>query len=248
MKAHWRAGLLWLVVLGGAVGMFLHAPIPQDPAYHRFVDARAFFGLPNALNVLSNVPFLIVGFLGFRVLLRRGEALGELWERRLFWLMFAGITLTAFGSGYYHLAPDDSRLVWDRLPMTLVFMPLFAAILGERIAPVFGRVVLWPLLVTGVASVFVWRATDDLRLYALVQFIPLVLLPLLLLLYPAKYTQQKYLWWMIGCYVAAKLLEIFDAQVWGLGHLVSGHTVKHLAAGVAIYQVVRLLERRERVG
>ena len=36
-------------------------PIPQDLAYHNFADTRALFGLPNAYDVLSNIPFLLVG-------------------------------------------------------------------------------------------------------------------------------------------------------------------------------------------
>ena len=230
----------------GVIAVFAHGPIPQDPAYHRFVDTRALFGIPNALNVLSNLPFLAVGLLGFRALIRRGAAVGDPWERRAFFVLFAGITLTAFGSAYYHWAPDDARLVWDRLPMTVVFGPLFALVLGERLGAAWGRL-LWPLVVLGVVSVMVWRLTDDLRLYALVQFVPLALLPLLLLLYPPKYSHQGELWAMIAWYVGAKLLELLDVQIWSLGQLVSGHTLKHLAAGAAVFHVVRWVERRDRL-
>ena len=32
-------------------------PVPQDPAYHQFADARPWLGIPNFQNVASNLPW-----------------------------------------------------------------------------------------------------------------------------------------------------------------------------------------------
>src|SRR5262249_21220123 len=188
-------GLLGLAIVGLGSVFFL-PPIPQDPTYHVFADDRTMLGVPNFLNVASNLPFLVVGVFGLRLLLRR-EAVGPqgpILERAERWpllVLFAGVLLTAFGSAYYHLAPDNHRLVWDRLPMTLAFMGLFASMIGERVGVRAGMWLLWPLLWLGFASVFNWqmgeqRQAGDLRLYGFVQFYPLVTIPLMMYLLPAR--------------------------------------------------------------
>ena len=113
----------WL--LGGLAGVVLAAcfaflpPVVQSEAYHRFADRRAFLGVPNFLDVVSNLPFLLVGLLGLRTL-RRGDhpstAFGDRWERGAFALLFAGVALVALGSGYYHAHPTSPRLFWIGCP------------------------------------------------------------------------------------------------------------------------------------
>jgi hypothetical protein len=50
----------------------------------------------------------------------------------------------------------------------------------------------------------------------------------------------------VGFYVLAKILETGDRQIFALtGHTVSGHTLKHLAAAMAGYWMLRMLRRRE---
>lgn len=155
---------VWLLVGLGLVALIVVAflpPIPQDPAYHNFADRRRFLGIPNALNVLSNAPFVLVGALGWTLLLRQGRprADGPLtapWERAAFLILFAGVGLTGFGSAYYHLAPGNVTLFWDRLPMTIVFMSLFALIIGERISLTAGQRLLPVLLLVGAGSVVYW--------------------------------------------------------------------------------------------
>src|SRR5262249_20009461 len=105
--------------------------LAQPLGYHRFADTRAFFGVPNALGVLSTAPFAIVGIASLFVVFRVHTFVNPV-ERWSYVVLFAGVTLTAFGSAYYHLAPDNDRLVWDRLPMAVGFMGLLAAIVAER--------------------------------------------------------------------------------------------------------------------
>jgi hypothetical protein len=140
-------------------------------------------------------------------------------------------------------------LFWDRLPIAVAFMGLFAAVLGERIGPLAGREMLVPLIVFGTASVIYWRVTDDLRPYAVAQFFPLLAIPLLLILFPARFTGAGALIAAIACYVAAKAFEEFDAAIYDvLGGVVSGHVLKHLAAAIGAWIVVRMLKHRWPVG
>jgi hypothetical protein len=153
------------------------------------------------------------------------------------------------GSAYYHAAPDNARLFWDRLPMTVAFMALFSAFIADRINQRIGVQWLLPILVVaGIASVFYWDWSEsvgrgDLRFYFLVQFYPIVALPVICWLFPkGRYTSGRYLAWLIAWYAVAKGLELFDVQVFALlGGTVSGHTLKHLASAVATLVVVRML-------
>jgi hypothetical protein len=253
-----RSPGLWLRLLcfaaftiAAAVLLFWHPPWPQNLAYHNFADQRTLLGVPNFWNVASNLPFLVVGTLGVLLVWRRDERARERFvisaERWPYFFFFLGIGLTAFGSSYYHLEPNNDRLVWDRLPMTLAFMGLFSAIIAERLDVRLGLALLGPLLVAGVASVWYWHATDDLRPYYFVQFYPGLAMPLLFLLFPPRYTGTGYLLLALACYVAAKFCEhpldhwIYErlAGIW------SGHTVKHLLAALATYWVYVAIQRRQ---
>lgn len=243
------------IVLGAAGAALVVAwcvpPVPQDPAYHRFADARPFLGVPNALNVLSNVPFLLAGGAGLWLVLGgAGRAAFVDGRERWPWaVFFAGLGLTGFGSAWYHLDPGNVRLVWDRLPMTVAFMGLFAAMIGERIGTRAGLALLGPLLVAGAGSVLWWYAGEqqgrgDLRAYGLVQFFPMLAIPLLAWLFPARYTHGGYWGLAVLIYAVAKALELADAHVLALGGVVSGHALKHLGAALAGGVFCRMLARR----
>jgi hypothetical protein len=249
----WGFLSLGIVGLGG---VFCLPPIPQVQSYHAFADARTLLGVPNFLNVASNLPFVVVGMLGLWLLLRH-DAIGpdgpvrEQAERWPLMVLFAGVFLTGFGSSYYHLAPDNDRLVWDRLPMTVAFMGFFASLLGERISMRAGTWLLWPLVWLGIASVVQWhlseqRGAGDLRLYGFVQFYPLVTIPLLLYLFPARYTRGGDVLVALGWYLLAKMLEVgvIDHGLFATGQLVSGHTLKHLAAAMGAYWLFRMVRFR----
>jgi len=169
-------------------------------------------------------------------------------ERWPYAMMFLGLILTAAGSAYYHLAPDNARLVWDRLPMTVVFMSLIAAMIAERVSVRAGLWLMPLLLVVGAASVLQWRASEvsghgDLRFYAAVQVYAILVLLAMLAVRP-KYTRNSDFAVVVGLYVLAKVLEETDRQVFSVGHAVSGHTLKHLAAAAASYWILRMLEKR----
>ncbi len=241
--------LLALTLLLALAAIF--APrVPQPLSYHQFADARTRFGIADFDNVASNVPFAIFGAWGLWFLARHSSAKTFLdsRERMPYITFFLGIFLTAFGSGYYHLMPDNTRLVWDRLPMTIAFMSLVSALIAERISVTAGLRILAPLIAIGILSVIYWRFTEqhgagDLRLYAAVQIYAILVL-LLVLLLPSRYTRSIDLVWAGAFYLLAKTLEAFDRPVYALGHVVSGHTLKHLAAGMAGYFVLHMLRHR----
>lgn len=217
----------FLIAAGVALivaGFFLFVPpIAQDETYHSFADNRTMLGIPNFWNVASNLPFAIVGILG-------------LWKLRgaLDRILFTGVLLTFFGSAYYHLAPSDPRLVWDRLPMTFVFMPLLACVVSRESNSRSSRRLLAFLVICGVASVVWWSITNDLRLYVLIQFGPLViLLPALWFVRGARYLAA-----VLALYALAKLSEFYDGAVFSYLP-VSGHTVKHVLAALATYFIFR---------
>jgi hypothetical protein len=226
-------------------------PVPQDLAYHRFADTRPLLGVPNGLDVLSNLAFLFAGAVGLRLVLSRGRMVFVDARERWPWaVFFTGLTLTALGSAWYHLAPDNARLVWDRLPMTVGFMGLFAAMLAERIGPRVGMILLGPLLAAGAGSVLWWHwgelaGRGDLRPYGLVQFFPMLAIPLLAWLYPPRYTHGGYWGVAVLCYALAKVFELADAQVLALSNLTSGHTLKHVMAALAGGMLGRMLALRQ---
>ena len=213
-------------------------PIHQDPAYHQFVDVRSWLGIPNAWNVLSNLPFVIVGLVALQWLAHQRVP-----HRKMWIVFFFGIILTGFGSAYYHWNPTNDTLVWDRLPMTISFMAFFSALVAERVSNRVGNWLFVPLLAIGISSVDYWHVTDDLRLYVLVQFGPLLLIPVILATRPAKYLRTCDVVIVLGWYVAAKVLEQADAWVYSWGGVVSGHALKHFAAAAAGAWVLRALVR-----
>ncbi len=250
-----RLLVLAVVTAVSAAVIFSMDPIPQDPAYHQFADDRAFFGIPNFQNVISNLPFLLIGGVGLLRLRRRLAHPGDVAEvsETAAWLfLFLGMTLTAFGSAWYHLRPTNDSLVWDRLPMTLGFMGFFAGIIGERIGQRAYRLLFWPLLGIGVASVLSWYAGElqgagDLRLYALVQFFPLLLIPLLMVFYQPRYTGGKWVFVALAAYTAAKAFEMYDHEIFRALGFVSGHPLKHLAAAGACWALLHMFSRRQRI-
>ncbi|MBI2467253.1 MAG: alkaline phytoceramidase [Candidatus Rokubacteria bacterium] len=251
-----RAGVLVLVgtALAAIAAVLALPPIPQDPRYHEFADRRTILGVPNFLNVGSNAAFVLVGGLGLAFVLGRTAArpsgpFGTAWERGAFALIFAAAAATGLGSAYYHLAPTTGRLFWDRLPITVSVTGLLGATIKERIGTRLGRWLFLPLVGAGIASAVHWhlgelRGAGDLRFYALVQFYPMLAIPLLVWLCPPRYTRGRDLVETVGWYAAARVFELLDAPVFALGGHVGGHTVKHLLSAVAGYWILRMVRAR----
>jgi len=235
------------VVIGLLVLLCL-SPVVLNPAYHLFSDSRAFLGIPHFFNVVTNLAFVLVGLLGLGFLSRHpgcGDIFRERRERVAYYVLFIGMVLTGFGSGWYHLDPADGSLFWDRLPMILIFMPIFSIVITERISLRVGTALLFPLIILGLASVFYWRfGGGDQRFYGLVQFYPMFAIPLILLLFPPRYTRAGYFWGVIGWYGVAKLCELFDGAIYRWTGIISGHSIKHIFAALAVWWILLMLRGR----
>ena len=256
-----RRTLLWILGIF-SLGMLLIAaiapPIPQPPEYHRFADTRSYFGIPNFFNVVSNLAFLFVGIAGLTFLLSSHVSLAykpfiEPRERWPYLILFLGAALVGAGSSYYHLAPDNDRLVWDRLPIAIAIMALLSAILMERVSLRAGLQLLPVLAMAGALSVMHWhwseqRGAGNLNFYIVVQFYSILLIVLLGILFPPRYTRGGDIYIVFAWYSAAKLAEAADWKIYDLGHVISGHTAKHVLAAVGIYWILRMLKLRKPLG
>ncbi len=200
-------------------------PIRQDQDYHQFADSRAFVGLDNAADVLSNIPYIVVGAVGLLMLWRGGGL-------RAYWVFFFAILATGFGSAYYHLAPDDGRLLWDRMPIAIAFMALLSAVVSEQVHAKAGNALLIPLLALGATSVWWWAKVDDLRPYLLVQYGGLAAIAGLCAWLPSR---KKLMLTAAGIYGVAKACELNDRLIFEVTEgLLSGHTLKHILAALAL--------------
>ena len=203
-------------------------PIRQDQDYHQFADSRAFFGVDNAADVLSNIPFIVVGVMGLLMLWRRGGS-------RAYWVFFCAILATGFGSAYYHLAPDDGRMVWDRMPIAIAFMALLSAVVSEQVHAKAGNALLIPLVALGAASVWWWAKVDDLRPYLLVQYGGLAAIVGLCAWFPSR---NRLMLAAAGIYALAKVCELNDRLIFELtAGVLSGHTLKHVLAALALFVI-----------
>ena len=242
----------WFVIaftVLSAAAAFLLPAIPQPASYHDFADQRLMLDVANFLDVTSNVGFLLVGAAGLAVVARRRTQFIVAAERVPYAVFFVGLLLTAAGSAYYHLVPDNERLFWDRLPMTVAFMSLVAAQIVDRVNVRAGLALLVPMLLVGMASVLYWRATEragagNLVPYGILQAYAVMILVMMTWLYPSRYTRGGDIYWVFAAYVAAKVVEYFDAEIFAVGNLVSGHTLKHLIAAGAGFVVWRMLMLR----
>lgn len=226
----------------------LFGPIVQPEAYHNFADQRSLLGIINGWDAFSNILFAFAGIWGLFLLLTPGRVHFKDDRERFMWLGVAiGLVLTAIGSSYYHLAPDNSRLVWDRLPMTIIFMSYVAALIAERINTRLG-LALWPILIIfGLYSVLYWHATDDLRFYLGVQLFAIIA-TVIMLFTPSPYDRKWDIAIVVLLFGLARIFEIYDHEIWkATGNHVSGHTLKHLSAGIAGVWLMYMLIKRKKI-
>ncbi len=238
-----RIAALVLLVLGPLAWLMIGhgAPILQDRGYHLFADARSCLGVANFGNVASNLLFLLTGIAGTRWCWRHHSG-----ARRSWLVFFCGVALVFFGSAYYHGAPDDNTLVWDRLPMTVAFMGLFAALISEHLGAKLETRLLATALAIGVCSVYWWQYSGDLRIYIWVQGAPLLAIPYVIAAFPGSHTHRHYLLYGVGLYALAKVAELFDHEIYAAtAGAISGHSLKHLLAALAVLCVLQMLRRRQ---
>jgi hypothetical protein len=249
----WRGWVLAVTTVVLAIAAVIYPAMPQPMSYHEFADCRTWLAIPNFLNVTSNLPFVVGGVWGLALIWNApsGRFIDPR-EQLPYLVFFLGALLTCFGSAWYHAAPDNTRLVWDRLPMTLGFAGLVAAAVIERVDLKLGLKSLWPLLGLGVATVIYWHVTERLGRgnvipYGLYQAWAIFAIVFLILAFQGRrYTHGSLLAWAAAYYGIAKFFETFDLAVFrALGGAVSGHTIKHLFAAAAVFAIARQLQVRK---
>jgi len=244
-----RPAILLAVVALACLAAALAPPLAQWASYHDFADQRRILGIPNFLDVVSNSAFLIAGVLGLYGRYRFNGLTGDRPLFSAYGVLFASIALIGIGSGYYHLTPSNGTLVWDRLPMAVAFMAFLVLVIGEFISTRAGALLLLPLVALGLTSVGYWHVTElqgqgDLRPYALVQFLPLLLVPLIMRLYRVRLADNRWLLGVLCCVLLAKAAELLDRPVYEITGMISGHTLKHLAAALGAYCIYLWLRQR----
>lgn len=243
---NYKIQILLALSLLSFIAVFFLPTIPQPTDYHNFADQRLLCGVPNFWDVVSNLPFVLIGLLGSFFILPRVQKDKNLLPHLGF---FVGVLLTGFGSAYYHFAPTTETLVWDRLPMTIAFTSFLSALLTERVNEKFGLKSWIPFLIFGIGSVFYWAWTEeigsgDLRPYILVQFLPIILALVILRVFSSKPSEGKYFGGVVLFYGISKVCEHFDKEIFEI-FIFSGHTLKHIFAGIAVFWVFMMLQKRK---
>ncbi|MEJ1130390.1 hypothetical protein V9L20_22660 [Variovorax sp. CCNWLW225] len=253
-------GLLFTFALLALVALFGPALPAADVAIASvFADNRAWHGLPNAMDVLSNLPFLLIGCWGLYRLNRIDRAHQQALAQfplappasdppdntlDCAWLFFAGLIATAAGSAFYHLLPDAPRLAADRAGMAVAFAGLIGIAVCERVSQRAGWPAAWFVLTTGLLAAEVVQETGNVLPWALVQFGGMALVLTLALATPMRGAVGLKLGWVIFFYVVAKAFELADHQIYeASGHLISGHSLKHLVAALAGLPVLAALRK-----
>lgn len=241
--------ILAVAIVAIGATWFFQPPIAQDENYHRFADTLTIFGIANFYNVVSNSLLALVALLGIAGSARMHAEHKYLQLRRAFGMVFTAALFAALGSAWYHLEPTTSSLLWDRLPMAVVFTGALALVIGIYISETAGRLLFWPLLLAGVGSVIYWYQTEqlgagDLRFYALTQFLSVLLILLTIILFhrPGKPT------WLAGSmlllYALAKAAEYFDGMLYHYTGTISGHTMKHVFAALALFMLFLIMRKK----
>jgi hypothetical protein len=223
----------WLIaavaLVGYALLRFTFGAFRQDPVYHLFADTRTCLGIPRAGDVLTNLSILAAGVAGV-ALRRRANVLPE--ERRAYAVLVFAMIATAIGSAYYHWAPSDARLIWDRLPMALMLGSLASLVMSDRVDASFARASLVPFCALAAGSILLWWASGDLWLYLIVRDGTGAMMLITIILRKGRYTAA---WWLLGALaldIAMTAAERFDYEIFAAtGMLLSGHNVKHILAG-----------------
>lgn len=244
-----KRALLAVLALGSLAAAFAVPPIPQDPRYHEFADQRTLLGVPHFMDVASNLPFFVAGACALVQLRTKKEIYYPVPEARPYWVLLAlAVLFTTFGSAVYHVAPSDATLFVDRLPMALGFSAMLAIMGLEWVAPSgSGKLLANGILITGLGSLVYSRWSQDLRFYFLLQGWAMVFVPLIIALFPAPARGTAMLVLGAAAYGVAKVFELVDGPIFRLTGVLSGHTLKHLAAALGSWVLFGYLFRRRPV-
>jgi hypothetical protein len=207
---------------------------------HPFIDARTLWSIPNAMDVLSNLAFVPMGLWGLWSL--RKAPLVHQATRQAAGVFFVGLLLTCLSSSYYHWAPSAWGLAIDRAGMAVAFAGVLGLACAERVSLRTAPYVWASVLVAGLLAAWLNYALGVIAPWAVVQFGGMAVV-----LWAASQPRQSGalgIRWglLIAIYVVAKIFEMADEAVYSATNaLVSGHSLKHIAASLAALPVVYAL-------
>ncbi len=240
-----RRKVPWLLLLVLTTALWVAGPLHLPVGYHDFADHRLWFGIPNAADVFSNLGFLLAGQWGLAAVARLPGTPARLW-----WRVFAlAVIAVCVCSAWYHIAPGDERLVWDRLPIALASAAILAAVLCERVVTSPARAYVYGVLLAlaAIASVLAIPLLDgDLRPYLLLQLAVLVVIPALCWSERAPRVEFQGFFAASLLYLLAKLAEVADVRILEATGWLSGHSLKHWLSALACAMVVAVISRRTR--
>ena len=234
------------VLVGGLVFFFLLSwpslPRTELAGYFDFADQRSWGPIPNGWNVLSNLALLYVGGWGFLV----SRKLRDNPLRFHSQIFFAAVFVTGFGSSYFHWNPSPESLVWDRVWMSVAFAAATSLLIKDRVDFKWDRPLFFGLLGFGILSVLMACYGRDVRAYIVTQFGFLMLIVGVVRFYPPGQIQKKYLGVSVLLYAAAKILELYDRDIYDTLGLISGHSLKHLISACAVVPMVKAIEETKK--
>ena len=246
-----RVFLFLLLTLFAVLIIMDLPPVPQSENYHNFADKRVVLGIPNFGDVISSFSFLVVGVIGLLCLFRKSNENFSRLKRELpYVVFFGGLILISFGSAFYHLNPNNWRLLWDRMPMAICFMAFFSIVIGAIFNKKTANILLILLIILGIGSVIFWYLTElqgkgDLRVYIFIQFFPMAVIPLMVFLFPRRIINGKDIFIVLALYGIAKIFELLDEEIFYLTKMMSGHTLKHLVAASVSLWVLRIFRKNQ---
>jgi len=227
-----------------------YGKVEQPQSYYQFADSREFIGIPNGLDVMSNLALLYPAILGLALLQERGKndyQYRDDIEPIILYSFFSGMVLTFLGSVWFHLDPTDSTLMWDRLGMTIVLACYATLLISDFVSIEMAKKVHYPLIALGLLTIIYWLVAGDLRPYFIFKHQPIILIPILLVYGTKYYDRTKDYFWSFIFVILASTVESYDIEIFETIIFISGHTLKHIFAGTALWFVFKMIQQRQQI-
>ena len=251
MDKKWTPRLYFLSLLALGISGLYYGRYEQEQNYHQFADNRMFLGIPNGIDVMSNLAIVFPGIAGIAFVHERQKnkyQWADSFEPTILYCLFFGMILTFFGSVWFHLDPSNSTLVWDRLGMVIIMACYCSLIIFDRFDSNLAGNIHFPLIIIGFSSVLVWQYFDDLRFYFLFK-VQVFFLVLILLKYGNKsYDRAKDYLLSLALFGLATVFEFTDEIVFDTLVIISGHSLKHIFAGVGLWWIMAMTRDRTLIG
>jgi len=237
-------------------GIFLIVKIPQNPEWLQFADHRSFLGIPNFGDVVSNIFIVCIAISGLRFVWKsqvKSYAFEFAWERISPTVFFFGILVKGLGAMWFHVEPNVTRITWDQLPMTFVFIGIFGVLIGDRIRSNTINELCGPILFLTAVSVgwWVWVKTNgdgmsDLEPYLFVQIFPSFTMLMILIFFPGRYTHQRDYWRVLVFYASSGFFGAYDWQTFDVLKILSGQSIEHILLAGGAWQLISMFQKRKR--